>query len=53
MKLLFTGQNPAAAKNCDGILGSFELLRKFYVVVEYSEVAKIFTRVYTHTYAGR
>ena len=49
----FTGQNPAAPKGLNGMLGLFELFRKFYAMEEYSLVAKTFRRVYTHKYGGR
>ena len=51
---MVTGQNPARAKNSNGVLllGFSELFRKCYVAEEYSEVAKMFRRVYTHTYGG-
>ena len=34
------------------LLGFSELFRKFYAVEVYSEVAKMFRRVYNHTYGG-
>ena len=40
----------AAVKSSNGVLGFFELFWKFYAVEEYSEVVKVFRRVYTRTY---
>ena len=34
------------------LLGFSELFREFYAAEVYSEVAKMFRRVYTHTYGG-
>ena len=50
----FTSQNPAGAKSSNGVLLGFsELFRKFYAAEVYSEVVKMFRRVYTPTYGGR
>ena len=43
--------NPAGAKSSNGILLGFsKLFRKLYATEEYSEVVKMFRRIYTHTY---
>ena len=50
----FTSLNPAGAKRSNGVVLAFsELFRKFYAVEEYSEVAKMLSRVHTRTYGGK
>ena len=49
----FTGQNSAGVNTSNVMMTRFsELFRKFYAAEVYSEAAKMFRRVYTHTYGG-